>query len=303
MIYITIDEMQGEIQQEIEQMTGLKSFIKGADDQIPYDEIEMMITYGLKEDWIHLNEMTNLKWIQVFQTGIEHVPLEAIKSRGIPMTNVRNIYGEPISEYVMSIILYEIKHLERFIENKRMKKYDRSILTDEARHKTIGIFGTGNVGKEVAAKAQAFHMNVLGFNSNGRAVKYFDQVFSWSEKRVMLQQCDFIILLLPLTSDTRNFLDEADFSIMKKDVYIINVGRGPLINEHALLHALHQKIKGAALDVFKEEPLPASSPLWETEGLLLTPHLSGKTRYFFNRCLNIFARNYQSYRNGKQWNI
>src|SRR5699024_2456918 len=115
---------------------------------------EIMITYGLQQDWQVLHRLSNLKWIQIFQTGIEFVPLERINKQDILLTNIRNIYGTAISEYVMSIILYEIRQLERFIYNKQIKKYDRQLLTDEAGGKTIGIFGTGAVGKEVAKKAQ-----------------------------------------------------------------------------------------------------------------------------------------------------
>lgn len=301
LILITIDELQGDIQQQIEDLTGLKTYIKDIDKHIPYEDIEILITFGLKEDWSKFEQMSSLKWIQVFQTGVEHVPFSSIEARGIPVTNVRNIYGTPISEYVMGIILYEIKHLNRFIKNKRLKRYDRTILTDEAGNKTIGIFGTGAIGKEVAKKAKAFHMNVLGFNSNGRDVSNFDQVFTWDQKETMLQQCDFIVLLLPLTDETVHFLNDSEFSLMKDNAYIINVGRGPLINEQALLRALeNEKIKGAALDVFEEEPLSASSPLWEMDKLLLTPHLSGKTVYFYNRCMDIFTENFLLFQQGKR---
>src|SRR5699024_3927645 len=147
-------------------------------------------------------------------------------------------YGTPMSEYVMSLILYEIRDIERFIRNKKLKRYDREELVDEVGNKTIGIFGTGVIGKEVAIKAKAFDMNVLGFNSNGRPIEHFDQTFTWEQKDELIQQCDFIVLLLPLIDQTYHFLAEKEFKMMKDSAYVINIGRGPLIKEEDLLQAL-----------------------------------------------------------------
>jgi phosphoglycerate dehydrogenase-like enzyme len=298
LILITIDELQGDKRNQIEEITGGKAYLMYLDDNIPYDEIEIMISYGLKEDWATLDEMPNLKWIQIFQTGIEHVPLDRINERNIALTNVRNIYGTPISEYVMSLILYETREINRFIENKKVKRYDREKLVDELGQKTIGIFGTGAVGKEVAKKAQAFDMNVSGFNTSGSPVEYFDETYTWDHRDELIRKCDFIILLLPLIDETYHFLSDKEFQMMKDNAYVINIGRGPLIKEEALLNALkYGEIKGAALDVFYEEPLPASSLLWEAENLILTPHLSGKTQYFFDRSIAIFKDNHKAYIN------
>lgn len=304
MLLLTIDELQQD-KDKIDRITNIiggKVYHLRGKEEIPYENIEIMITYGISEDWelINLDKLVNLKWIQVFQTGIEQVPVEEIEKRNILLTNVRGIYGAPMSEYVMSLILYQIREIERFIQNKKIKKYDRTKLVDELQNKTIGIFGTGMIGKEVAKKAQAFDMNVLGFNSTGRPVEYFDQTFTWNQKDELISKCDFIILLLPLTNDTYHFLGEKEFNVMKKNAYVINIGRGPLIDEAALLKALNNNlIKGAALDVFYEEPLPKSSPLWEADNLIITPHLSGKTKYFYDRCIAIFAENFKLYKNNQ----
>lgn len=292
-ILITIDELQGKYGKEIENISGGPTYFSNQHPNIPYEEIEIMITYGLQDDWCVLDQLPNLKWIQIFQTGIEFAPLEKIEQRLIQLTNVRDIYGTAISEYVMSIVLYETKEIERFIQNQKLKKYDRTLLADEVGGKTIGIFGTGAIGKVVAQKAQAFEMNVLGFNTTGNPVPYFDETYTWNRKNELIEKCDFLVLLLPLLEETRHFLDDKDFRLMKDNAYIINVGRGPLINEKALLKALRQdRIKGAALDVFDQEPLPISSLLWEEEKIILTPHLAGKTMYFYKRCLEIYKKNF-----------
>lgn len=302
MVLLTIDEMQGEKAEEIGRIAGKEVYLLRGNKKIPFEDIEIIVTYGVDEDWelIDFEQLPNLKWIQVFQTGIEQVPIEEIAKRNIKLTNVRNIYGSPMSEYVMSIILYELRELARFIENKKLKKYDRTKLVDEASFKTIGIFGTGDLGVEVAKRAKAFDMTVFGFNSNGRPVEYFDRTFTWEHKDEMIQQCDFIVLLLPLIDRTYHFLAEREFAMMKDTAFVINVGRGPLVKEDALLEALENNwIKGAAVDVFDKEPLPESSPLWEAKNLILTPHLSAKTKYFFDRSIAIFEENYHAYKNNQ----
>src|SRR5690625_4141250 len=134
MILLTIDELQDEEIRDIEETTGKSVFLLQDNKQIPYEEIEIMITYGIEENWkmIELDKLVNLKWIQIVQTGIEQVPLKEIEKRGIKLTNVRGIYGQPMSEYVMSLILYQMREIERFVQNKKLKKYDRKNLVDEA---------------------------------------------------------------------------------------------------------------------------------------------------------------------------
>src|SRR5699024_799486 len=186
---------------------------------------------------------------------------------------------------------YQVREIGRFVENKKRKVYDRDQLVDEANRKTVGIFGTGLIGKEVARKAQAFDMNVVGFNTSGRPVTDFDKAYTWNQKREMIAECDFIVLLLPLAKDTGHMFGEKEFEGMKSDGYLINIGRGR--------HVKEKKIKGAAPDVFHKEPLPETSPLWETENIIITPHLSGKTKYFFERCIHIMGDNYKAFKENK----
>lgn len=300
MILITVDELRGQIADSIASISGEKVYNLNFDESIPFEKIDIMITYGSETDWELLNKLPNLKWIQVFQTGIEGAPLETIEQRNILLTNVRDIYGAPMSEYAMSLILYQVREIGRFIENKQRKAYDKNPLVDEANRKTVGVFGTGLIGKEVAKKAQVFDMNVIGFNTSGRPVDNFDKTYTWNQKDEMIKECDFIVLLLPLTKDTLHFFSAKEFELMKNDAYLINIGRGPLVKEAALIDALNEeKIKGAALDVFDIEPLPESSPLWDAKNLIITPHLSGKTKYFFGRCTSIFGDNYNAFKENK----
>src|SRR5690625_733200 len=144
-------------------------------------------------------------------------------------------------------------------------------------------------------------MNVLGFNTTGKPVDFFDQTYTWQDKNHLIRQSDFLVLLLPLVEETHHFIAEEEFQMMKKNAFVINVGRGPLVKESALVEALEtEEIKGAALDVFDEEPLPPSNPLWDTKNLIITPHISGKTVHFFERSIAIFKDNHSSLIKEKQ---
>lgn len=303
MLLITVFDLPDEHVSRIREITNMPVHVDPnlENNNVPLDKVEILITYGLENiNSELLDQMRALKWIQVFQTGVEHIPLDEISRRGILLTNVRGIYNSPMSEYVMSLVLYVTRDIELFIRNQKQRKYDRSELVEEANGKTIGVFGTGMIGQEVAKKAKAFDMKVLGFNSNGRSIPSFDEVYTWDSKNEMLEQCDFIVLLLPETEQTRNFIGEEELKLMKKDAYLINIGRGPLIDDEALIRSVESgEIRGAALDVFDIEPLPEDSPLWNVENILITPHLSGKSVRFFERSINIFEENFKAHTEGR----
>lgn len=268
---------------------------------IPLERIEILITYGFDLTESTLNKLPSLKWVQVFQTGVEHINLEKLEDRDILLTNVRGIYGNPISEYVMSFILYFMRDMERFIENQRLQIYNRDVLPDEAAGKTIVILGAGAIGREIAKKAKFFQMKVIGVNTTGLPVEEFDEMYTFDNRNQAIRQGDVVVALFPATDRTYHCITKEQFQLMKRSAYFINVGRADLIAEEDLIQALQQgMIKGAVLDVFNEEPLPKSSPLWEVDNLYLTPHISGKTKLFYQRCIDIFDENYRAFEAGDQ---
>lgn len=265
-------------------------------DDIPLEQIEVLITYGFDINNELLNRLSSLRWVQVFQTGVEHIPMKELEKRNIILTNVRGIYGIPISEYVMSFILYFVRDMGRFMENQKLQIYHRDLLPDEANGKTIVILGAGTIGKEIAKKAKFFQMKVIGVNTTGSPVEGFDEMHTFDEMNLVFEQGDFVVALFPVTEKTYHCMTKDQFHLMKKSAYFFNLGRAELIVEEDLIECLQQGvIKGAVLDVFNEEPLPTSSPLWKVDHLYLTPHISGKTRLFFQRCIDIFDENYRSF--------
>lgn len=268
--------------------------------RLPLDQVEMWITYGFDVTSDNLDQMPALKWIQVFQAGVEHIPMEELNQRGVQLTTVKGIHSIPMAEYVMGMVLYYTRNMQRFMFDQKQHFWNRNELVDEAFGKTMAIFGAGTIGSEVARKAQLFGMHVIGVNSNGRDRPGFDEMTTLQEKDVVLRKSDFVVLLLPVTDETYHCIDHPELTQMKKSAYLMNIGRGALVDTQALLAALKKEsIRGAALDVFEEDPLPKDHPLWDMDNVFITPHLSAKTVRYLDRSIEKFEANLTHFRNGE----
>ena len=223
-----------------------------------------------------LKDASNLQWIQIMGAGIDNFAQHA---RWIPddviVTRVLCRFPEYISEYVACAVFYRCKHLRQIISNQR-HRYWKKVLPDLAIDKSVGVIGMGNIGAAVARKLSDLGMRVFGYDVNLSCAHSTEHIYGKGELSPLLARSDFVVLTLPLTADTRNIIGEAQLSSMKESAYLINVARGALIDDQALINALHSgQIAGAMLDVFREEPLPETDPMWDVPGLTITPHVSG----------------------------
>lgn len=298
MLLVTIDEVS---ESQIERLRELNSEmpvrLETDHETAELKDTEIWITYGFDVTKENLERMPNLKWIQIFQSGVEHLPFGELVKRNILLSNVKGIHGVPMAEHVMSLVLYVTRDLPRFIRDQKNHVWNRNDLVGEVNGKTMAIFGAGTIGKEVARKAKLFDMRVIGVNTSGRPVEPFDEMYMMADKKKVLAESDFVVLLLPVTDETYHCISTNELRAMKADGYLINVGRGALVDTEALMAEL-SKIKGAALDVFEEDPLPPDHPLWEMENVFITPHLSAKTIRYLDRCIDKFSINLENYRNG-----
>jgi phosphoglycerate dehydrogenase-like enzyme len=260
-------------------------------------QVEILVTYGEDLTPDVIKKMPKLKWIQVLSAGLELMPFEDLIERRILVTNAKGIHRIPMAEYTMSMILQLTRKHYSFYEKQKEGIWDRSLRVDEVYGKTLGILGLGAIGSEIAKRAQAFGMRVLGLRrSEGETPAYVDELISFQEKEKLFRESDYVVVLLPLTKQTANFVGNEELQMMKSSAYLINIARGQVVNEEALLQALREeKITGAVLDVFSEEPLPADHPFWQTERLILTPHVSGRSPYYMQRAIDIFRENLNKY--------
>lgn len=260
------------------------------------DSAEILITYGedLNEECI--NQAQNLKWIMVFSAGIEKLPFEAIKKRGILVTNARGISKTPMAEYTVGMMLQVSRKTKQIIENEKQEIWDRKPRLMEISGKTITILGTGAIGCEIARLSKAFHMKTLGVNRSGRKADYFDEIFTVDEMDEAISQGDFIVSVLPSTAHTYHLITAEHFRVMKRESVFINIGRGSIVDEQVIINALeNNEIAHAVLDVYETEPLPQGHPFWKMENVTVTPHLSGLSPQYQPRCLDIFEYNLEQY--------
>lgn len=243
----------------------------------------------------------NLKWIQSFSAGVEKVLTpEIIKSKVI-VTNVSGIHVVPISEHVLGIMLIFTRRFYDSFVNQQNKKWKANQDLTELRDKTVLVVGLGHIGVEVSRLAKCFGAKVIAVKQNVKNKPVFvDKLYSKEQLGRALPKSDFVVLCLPLTPKTHRLFDLKKLKLMKKTAILINIGRGEVLNEIELIYALDKKIiKGAALDVTEEEPLPKKSPLWNMKNVVITPHHSGMSEKYMDRAIDVFCLNLKAYLKGK----
>jgi phosphoglycerate dehydrogenase-like enzyme len=254
---------------------------------------------------IPLAKAPHLKWIQVTSAGVNGLP-EALVNNDIVITNASGVHPIPIAEHVLTFMLmfsHQFHKLHKTQIQKQTWDYSYSKYPiQELTGKTIGITGLGRIGNHIAKLAKAFDMTVLAMvRDTSKKYPNVDEVFTQDKINELLHRSDFVVNAMPLTDSTFHFFNTEKFNHMKPTAYFINIGRGPVANEKDLIEALQTKIiAGAGLDVFEEEPLSHSSPLWTMENVLITPHSSGSTPEYMNRVISIFCINLEAYINKKE---
>jgi phosphoglycerate dehydrogenase-like enzyme len=264
------------------------------------EDIDVLVCYD-PFDNVDITKLNNLKWIQLSSIGIDQVPKRAVLDMGITVTNNKSGYSIPMGEWVVMKALELLKNSRSFYKKQEEGhwKVDTSVL--EIYNKTIVFVGTGSIAQESAKRFQGFGVKIVGVNTSGRNVQYFDECHAFNEIDEVLKQADIIVLALPHTEKTHHLFDIDRFKLFKPSSYLINISRGSIINEDDMVEALKKGIiAGAALDVFEEEPLPQDSPLWQLDNVIVTPHSSWISEMRNERRYNIIYENLKHYIKGEQ---
>jgi phosphoglycerate dehydrogenase-like enzyme len=243
-----------------------------------------------------------LEWIHGRAAGLDSVLFPELIESPIPLTNGRGAFSQSLGEFVMCGVLYFAKEVPRMLRSKAARHWDMFDVY-ELSQQTMGIVGHGDIGRAIARRAKAFGMKVLALRRDTTprdGDQHIDQVFPNANLHKMLPLCDYVVASAPLTPQTRHMLGAAEFALMKPDAVVMNVGRGPVIDEAAMVAALEAKqIRGAALDVFEVEPLPASSPLWGMENVLISFHTADHTKDWMDDAVSLFLAEFGRWRNGE----
>jgi phosphoglycerate dehydrogenase-like enzyme len=220
-------------------------------------------------------KMPRLEWVQALAAGVESYIQNAEQFRNIPVCRIAGAFGKYMAEYVLAYVLHFCQNIPRALKAQREKRWD-PFRMEFIHQKTLGVVGLGHIGKEVARKARDAGMRVVSWDMARAEAPFVERQFGSPELADFLKEADFAVLALPVTPATKNLADRDFFKTMKRTAYLINICRGALVDEEALLEALKSgQIAGAVLDAFKEEPLPENSPLWDCPNLILTAHISG----------------------------
>jgi len=238
-------------------------------------------------------KMPKLEWVQVMAAGIEKFIQNAEQFKNIPVCRVLGVFGKYMAEYVIAYALYLSQNISRVVEAQKQRRWDPFIM-EFIHRKTLGVLGLGYIGSVVAQKAKALGMRTISWDIVKRDVTFIDRQFGAEEMRSFLKEADFIVSTLPATPQTTNVVNREAFRAMKKTAYFINISRGAIVDEEALVEALKTNtIAGAVLDVMKQEPPPPESPLWDCPNLVLSAHISGPN--LPEDMVEVFRENFQRY--------
>ncbi|MBI2907009.1 MAG: D-2-hydroxyacid dehydrogenase [Chloroflexi bacterium] len=250
-----------------------------------------------------LRRAPRLKWVHISGTGIDRYLGSEIFDGRVIVTNGRGTLAVPIAEHIMALAFSLAKDVPRLIKNKAEKRWER-FTNLELTRRTMGIVGMGAIGGNLARMAKGIGMRVIATRRHATEREhdagYVDEVFPHAALRDMLAESDFVALALPLTEESRKLIGEKELQAMKPSACIINISRGAIIDEAALIRALKGgRIAGAGLDVFEKEPLPPESELWQMPNVILSSHMAGSTDRMSGHVIELFGQNLRRYVSGQ----
>ena len=248
-----------------------------------------------------LDAATRLKWFQVITAGVDGMARQGTLNRGFIVTKLSGAAAPAIAEWVMGAMIMLCKGMHTAAREQMAHEWNFRF-TAELKGRTCGIVGMGAIGREVARRARVFGMPVIASRrrvNTGETDPDCDALFAHSELTALLERSDYVVLCIPLTEETRHVIGRAELKAMKPTASLINIARGAVVDQEALIEALRDgTIASAALDVFDPEPLPKESPLWELPNVIMTPHISGAVEGYGHRAAEVFVANLRRYAAG-----
>jgi phosphoglycerate dehydrogenase-like enzyme len=238
-----------------------------------------------------------VRWVHSRSAGLDKVLFPELVQSPVPLTNGSGVFSQSLGEFALAIILYFAKDFRRMLRNQQAGRWEQ-FLVEEIDGQTVGIVGYGDIGRAVACRVHAMGMRVLALKRHVPASPdpFIAKFFKPAELAGLLAESDYVVVAAPLTPETHHMIGAAAFAAMKSNAVVINIGRGPVIDQAALVRALTQgKIKGAGLDVFEQEPIPAGDPIFKLENVLVSPHCADQTSTWLHRAMRFFLEQYQRF--------
>jgi D-2-hydroxyacid dehydrogenase (NADP+) len=272
-------------------------------DEIVYTDV--LLAWAIRPE--HIAAAKKLKWIHAAMAGLTWILIPEVVHSDIVVSNSKGVHAIPMAEHTMALILQFSRRLiechdaQRRAHWARREIYESAVSFSEIYEKTICILGVGRIGSEIARRARAFGMRVLGIRKNvDRPVDAVDAVYPPHMLDEILPLVDYLVIAAPATRETSGMIGQPQFSRMKPSAFVINIARGEIVDQQALVDALKEgRIAGAALDVFQPDPLPDDHPLFSTPNLIVTPHISAISPMLWHRITDIFVKNINRFLTGK----
>jgi phosphoglycerate dehydrogenase-like enzyme len=247
----------------------------------------------------------NVRWVHSRSAGLDNVLFPELVASPVPLTNGTGVFSASLGEFALTAMLFFAKDLPRMQRNQRDQRWEQFDV-EEIAGRTVGIVGYGDIGRAVASRARAMGMTVFALKRHAPLASdplpdpVVAKFFAPGDLPAMLAACDYVVASAPLTPETRHMISDAAFAAMKPSAVLINVGRGPVVDQAALLRALDEKkIRGAGLDVFEQEPIPPGDPIWGYENVLISPHCADHTKDWLNDAMRFFLAQYDRFRKGE----
>lgn len=269
-----------------------------SETEVLLDGVEGVVTWEFGPEWIE--RAADLEWIHVLSAGVDHFDLDAAETADVRVTNASGIHAEPIAEQVVCYAFLFERGILADIRRQSSETWERHD-GEEISDKTVGIVGVGAIGSRVAERLGAFGATRIGTKrdptTGGDAV---DECLGADELDVVLERADYLVIACPLTEETEGMIGAEELATLDEDAVLVNIARGEVVDEDALIEALeHDELGGAALDAFAEEPLPEDSPLWRMNDVVITPHVSGTSQFLTERNAALVVENWAALQAGE----
>lgn len=320
LIQATIDDAMLEQLRQISPDLTIERISSRSSEQVSDEQWRNVeVLYGFPWMLPSPEQVPNLKWVQLYSAGADRLLTNPLFKTQVMFTTASGVHAIIIAEYVFTMIQAWYRKVRQLFAWQRehhwpSRQEERAVGGEELYGKTMGIVGYGSIGRHAARIARGYGMRVLAMQrgSNHRDTGFVfpnigdpegtlpSRYYAFDQLHEMLSECDIVVIGVPLTNETRHMFDEAAFQAMKDSAFLVNIARGEVCDEAALIRALQTKrIAGAALDVVEQEPLPADSPLWDMPNVFLTPHISGINPQYNERAATIFETNLRRYLKGE----
>jgi phosphoglycerate dehydrogenase-like enzyme len=256
---------------------------------------DILLTFGAHMADHVLEKAKKLRWIQALGTGVDGIVDRPPFRKGVLVSNMHGLHGDSVPEAAIMLMLALARDLPRALRQRNARKWER-YPSQLLKGKTVGIFGVGAIARSLAPKCRSFGMTVVGITSAPRAMEGFDRMVHRDDLESAVRELDFLVLLTPYTPETHGIVGAKMLAAMKPSAFLVNLARGGIVDEDALVGALREKrLAGAALDVFAAEPLPEDHPLWSMDNVIVTPHLGGFHDQYAEEALPTVVENFRKF--------